>query len=269
MDGPKTISSTFNTLANLYPSIGVFRNGAWYFDNNGNGAWEGCQTDSCIASFGGFKTDIPVTGDWTGDGSIKVGIYRNGKWYLDLNGNGIWEDCQTDKCAPSFGGSNGDVPVVGDWTGDKITKLGIYRKGQWYLDKNGNGAWDGCTVDSCLGPFGGFSMDIPIVGNWTGDGVMKIGIYRQGQWFLDKNGNGTWEGCDVDICLGPFGGFKEDIPVIGDWDHTGKDKIGIYRKGHWFLDLTDNGKWDGCGTDLCVDALGGFHGDLPVVANHP
>jgi hypothetical protein len=73
----------------------------------------------------------------------------------------------------------------------------------------------------------------------------------------------------VDIFLGPFGGFKEDIPVIGDWDHTGKDKIGVYRNGHWFLDLTDNGKWDGCGADICVEAFGDFRGDLPVVANHP
>ncbi len=40
------------------------------------------------ALFGfGIASDIPVTGDWDGDGITDVGVVRNGKWYLDLNGN--------------------------------------------------------------------------------------------------------------------------------------------------------------------------------------
>jgi hypothetical protein len=27
--------------------------------------------------------DIPVTGDWNGNGVTKIGIFRNGLWYLD------------------------------------------------------------------------------------------------------------------------------------------------------------------------------------------
>ena len=47
-----------------------------------------------------------------------------------------------------------DIPVVGDWTGTGTAKLGVYRQGQWYLDKNGNGVWDGCGVDTCIDSFG-------------------------------------------------------------------------------------------------------------------
>jgi hypothetical protein len=82
------------------------------------------------------------------------------------------------------------------------------------LDKNGNGLWDDCTADSCLGPFGGVSVDIPVVGDWAGDGIVKIGIYRQGAWYLDNNGNATWDDCAIDICVPSFGGLSSDKPVV-------------------------------------------------------
>jgi hypothetical protein len=51
-----------------------------------------------------------------------------------------------------------------------MSKIGITRRTgnlfYWYLDKNGNGAWDGCQIDGCLGPFGGLPVDVPIVGIW-------------------------------------------------------------------------------------------------------
>ena len=66
-----------------------------------------------------------------------------------------------DACISSFGGLLGDVPVVGDWTGDGIAKLGIYRRGEWFKDLNNIGTWDGCGVDACIESFGGIAIDIP------------------------------------------------------------------------------------------------------------
>jgi hypothetical protein len=37
------------------------------------------------------KSDIPVTGDWNGYGTEKMGIFRNGVWFLDWNGNYVWD----------------------------------------------------------------------------------------------------------------------------------------------------------------------------------
>ena len=37
-----------------------------------------------------------------------------------------------------------------------------------------------------------------------------------GEWLLDLNGNATWDGCDIDACLGPFG-EPGDLPVVGKW----------------------------------------------------
>jgi len=40
-----------------------------------------------------------VTGDWNGTGTTKIGIYTDGLWYLDINGNGAWDGEPTDKIA--------------------------------------------------------------------------------------------------------------------------------------------------------------------------
>jgi hypothetical protein len=136
-------------------------------------------------------------------------------WYLD-NGNGMWDGCGTDLCQGPFG-SPGDRPVAGDWTNTGTTKIGVYRPGtrMWYLD-NGNGMWDGCGTDFCLGPFGS-TTDRPVAGDWTNTGATKIGVYRPStrMWYLD-NGNGTWNGCGTDLCVGPFGS-SSDLPVAGVW----------------------------------------------------
>jgi hypothetical protein len=65
-----------------------------------------------------------------------------------------------------------------------------------------------------FGPFGGYEIDKPVVGDWNWNGLTKIGIYREGMWYLDNNGNGAWDGCSIDACLGPFGGYSFDIPII-------------------------------------------------------
>ena len=84
-----------------------------------------------------------MLGDWNGDGKTEIGVYKDGTWYLDHNGNGVWDE-GIDKL--DYFGTIGWTPVVGNWngaaTGDKI---GIYKDGMWYLDNDGSGTWN--TVD--------------------------------------------------------------------------------------------------------------------------
>jgi hypothetical protein len=58
-----------------------------------------------------------------------------------------------------------DTPIVGDWDGTGVTRVGIYRDSFafWALDMNGNIAWDTGTDRS--GGFGALG-DAPIVGKW-------------------------------------------------------------------------------------------------------
>jgi hypothetical protein len=109
--------------------------------------------------------------------------------------------------------------VVGDWTGSGVTAIGVFdpSTGMWKLDSNGNGKLDGCSMDSCVGPFG-ITGDLPVVGDWDGTGKSRIGVFdpNTGIWELDLDGNGKFGGCQVDSCLGPFG-QPGDLPIVGKW----------------------------------------------------
>jgi hypothetical protein len=222
--------------------------------------------DTCI-SFFGQTGDLPVTRKIGNLNTTLVGIFQpQGVWIFDANGNNALDNCAVDEC-DNFG-TAGDLPATGDWNGSGTEEIGIFRPstGEWFLDMNSNGQWDGCSVDKCFGPFGS-QGDLPVVGDWNGTGKAGIGVFRPntGEWFLDMNGNGRWDGCSVDKCFGPFGS-QGDLPVVGDWNGTGEVRIGIYRPstGDWLLDINGNGKLDGCAVDACVGPLG-QPGGLPVV----
>jgi hypothetical protein len=69
-----------------------------------------------IDRFTGFGQagGIPVVGDWNQNGKTKIGVYQNGVWLLDYNGNYGWDGIVTDK-SYSFPGVTGWAPVVGKW----------------------------------------------------------------------------------------------------------------------------------------------------------
>jgi hypothetical protein len=61
-----------------------------------------------------LPTDIPITGDWNGDGKTNIGVFRKGAWYLDFNGNNNWDKGDIAIPAGSFGAPD-DIPIVGLW----------------------------------------------------------------------------------------------------------------------------------------------------------
>jgi hypothetical protein len=147
--------------------IGVFRPSthSFYLDYNGNGVWNGVGTDR-IYNFG-ITGDLPVSGDWNEDGISKIGVFRPSthSFYLDYNGNGVWEGTGTDR-AYNFG-LTGDSPVSGDWNGDGISAIGVFRPSthSFYLDYNENGAWNGAGTDKIYNF--GLTGDSPVSGIWN------------------------------------------------------------------------------------------------------
>jgi hypothetical protein len=202
-------------------NIGTFNQtrGIWQLDRNGNGQWDGCALDTCISLFG-QPGELPVTREISGFNGTIIGTFQpqQGLWKFDLNGNNTFDSCSIDECDENFG-TPGDVPVVGYWISSGTKNIGIFRPstGEWFLDVNGNGQWDGCGVDKCIEQFGD-DGDLPVVGDWNGTGEARIGVFRPstGEWFLDMNGNGKFDGCAVDACLGPFGA-PGDWPAVGKW----------------------------------------------------
>jgi hypothetical protein len=202
-----------------------------------------------------------------GPDHTKIGVFRPSThvFYLDYNRNGAWNGASVDR-QYNFGIS-GDTPVSGDWRGDGITRIGIYRNSthMFYLDNNGNGVWNGASVDR-LYNFG-LAKDIPVSGDWNGDGTTKIGVFRPSThtFYLDYNGNGTWNGNVIDRQYN-FG-ILGDTPLSGDWNADGKTEIGIYRNStHMFyLDYNGNGIWNGTSVDRQYNF--GITGDIPITGD--
>jgi len=89
-----------------------------------------------------------------------LGVWRAGKFYLDLNGNRSW-NAGVDGIF-SFG-SPTDTPMIGDWNGDGSDDLGVWRAGKFYRDTNGNRSWN--SGSDTVTVFGA-TTDTPLVGYW-------------------------------------------------------------------------------------------------------
>ncbi|PXF60985.1 MAG: hypothetical protein C4B59_06445 [Candidatus Methanogaster sp.] len=180
----------------------------------------------------GISGDIPITGDWNGDGYDTIGVFRpsTAQFFLDYDNDGVSDMNAT------FG-VIGDVPVVGDWDGDGDDNIGVFRPNHsdtgltmFFLDLDNSGGSADMSVAF------GEPEDLPVIGDWDGDGDDNIGLYRPGSttgvFYLDIDNDGG----AADIVTPGYGDLG-DIPIAGDWDGDGEDNIGVYRPetGEFFL----------------------------------
>jgi hypothetical protein len=93
--------------------LGVFTpamgSGAFFLDLNGNS-----QQDAGDRAFlFGLRDDLPVAGEWNPNtpGQDVFGTFRNGTWFIDQNGDRLWNGTQGGDLTFSFGQA-GDIPVV-------------------------------------------------------------------------------------------------------------------------------------------------------------
>ncbi len=166
----------------------------------------------------GLPSDVPICGDWDGDGDTTCGIFRDGTFQL-LNAH-------TGLGVPSFvfalaGAAAGDQPIAGDWDGDGKDGVGVFTSaGQFLLDNDLDGSVD-------VPPFAfGIATDLAIAGDWDGDGDDSVGIFRDGSFQLLLT-NATAVAPDILAAFGAAG----DVPVVGDWDGDGDTTIGVFVDG--------------------------------------
>ncbi len=169
-------------------------NGLWFARDNYPGG-----TTKLFAY--GQAGDIPVMGDWNGDGKDTPGVVRynrataNLEWLLSntkLTTAPNWSTLTLSQTV--IWGAAGDTPIPGNWDGVNGDNVGIVRRVgiqlQWHLQ----------TVNPFLS---GQASDQPVAGNWDCSGGDTPGLLRgsntgvappgDGQlwWFL-TNGFGTW-----------------------------------------------------------------------------
>ncbi len=152
-------------------------------------------------------------------------------------------------------GAPGDLPVVGNWTGDNTTYIGVYRPStNTFLLRIHNAAG---PPDLVL-PFGA-AGDLPVVGHWCKFSgltnlVDKPAVYR-------PSTNSLFRRCtnDTPVVFSSPLGAANDVPVAGDWDFDGVSSIGVYRPSTNTFFLTDDN------ATVTIVTPFGAPGDVPVI----
>ena len=289
-------ASNLQQLGVFHPLPGGGGLGQFALDNNGNFNYD-APNPNLVPPVAGdkFRTfglvgDKPVAGDWFGTGVVSLGVFRCPAtpiqsvcaWYIDGNNNGVWDGVGGGDQIWYFGLSatalTYDQPIVGDWTGNGVSKIGVMRcpvvglpgTCTWYMDAGNQHGLNGSAGVITEGF--GLPGDQPVVNNWTGNGpVDQIGVFRCPlagtplapipgvcTWYADVNGTG--------LAPATFQyGVTGDIPIVGNWFGTGLKRIGVFHAGSIggvTLNLSGNNTFV-----LGVDFTGNFGlpGDLPVV----
>ncbi|MFM9961966.1 MAG: Calx-beta domain-containing protein [Planctomycetaceae bacterium] len=186
--------------------------------------------------FFGNHGDIPIVGDFNGDGRDDPAAIRavsvdpvNGQHYSDpllfwsIHAGSLPQASSTELLRDSFDrwGFINDRPVVGDWDGDGRDTPGLVSRlptpqglNRWYINQNGIVTFDF-----------GFPTDKPVVGDWDGDGRDNAGVVREpaganglSRWFLDLDRDSSHE-LQFDY------GFRGDQYVVGQWERG--ETVGI------------------------------------------
>jgi hypothetical protein len=222
--------------------------------------------------FFSLNGEIPLTGDFNGDGKDDIVTFTRG------TADGAWVALSD---GTKFGASsawingfalNDQVPLVGDFNGDGKDDIATFTRGT-----TGNvyvALSDGTKFLPATLWRDSFAMtgQAPLIGDFNGDGKADIVAFARG-----SSG-------DVSVALSDgtkfqpatlwhdFFSINDEIPAVGDFNGDGKDDIATFTRGtagNLYIALSDGTKFNGTSvlwaTNFSVSAeipgAGDFNGD--------
>ena len=204
---PKPIT-TPNTVGLVDPS-----QGQWHLRN---------EAGAVTSFYFGNPGDVPIMGDWDGDGIDTPGMYRQSDGFVYLRNS----NTQGVADIKFFFGNPGDLPIAGDFNNDGFDTVSIYRPPNqtFYiinaLGKN-NGGLGAAETSYVFGNPG----DKPFVGDFDGDGVDTVGLHRETTGLVYFRNSHTQGNADNQFIYGNPG----DRLVAGDWNDSGNDSPTLFR----------------------------------------
>jgi len=183
--------------------------------------------------FFGLGNEIPLTGDFNGDGRDDVVVFTRGgaaDVYVALSngsafiGAGVkWHD------AFAFGS---EIPMVGDFNGDGRDDIATFTRGNTAdvfvaLSNGSSFVGNGVRWHDLFAP----AWRIPMVGDFNGDGRDDIASFTRGA------------AADVHVALSTGSAFRaaalwhdflavnSEVPLVGDFSGDGRDDIATFTRG--------------------------------------
>jgi CSLREA domain-containing protein len=202
-----------------------------------------------------FKTAACTVGDFDGDGSSDLDLYRpsTGTWYVSKSNTNYAS------AIVQPWGVNTDVPVAGDFDGDGKADPAVYRPstGTWYILESST------NFTTYITQAWGIGSDIPVPGDYDGDGKTDLGVFRPSTetWYILLSGS------NYTTYIQQTWGLGTDIMVPGDFDGDGKTDLGVFRPatGTWYILLSGSNyttyiqqAW---GLDSDITVPGDYDGD--------
>jgi hypothetical protein len=241
---PPTAKAPFDFDGDNKTDIGITRiNGGateWWISKSGD--------SQVFATVFGSSTDIPVPGDYTGDGKADVAFWRpsTGEWFILSS--------QTLGYFAFPFGQNGDIPMPADYDGDGKMDAAVFRPsiGTWFILPSGGGP----VIFAHFGTNG----DKPVAADYDGDGKADIAIVR------DNGGNKEWwiQRSTAGLFAATFG-VPGDKTVPGDYNGDGKTDMAVWRPsdGFWYILTSGDLSFFGFpfGTNGDIPAPGDYDGD--------
>ena len=137
----------------------------------------------------GGPGDIPLLGDWNGDGIDTPGVYRPAQGSAHLINEIPAFESTAVADTTFFFGMPGDRVFTGDWDGDGIDTLGLSRNGQVFLaGTNATGVAERVF-------WFGTRTDLPYAGDPDGNGTDGMFLHRSASssvFYTHDAANGGW-----------------------------------------------------------------------------
>ena len=186
-----------------------------------------------VVKFGLPDDDSSVVADYDGDGIDDPAIYRRGDtpgaqsqfWWF--GSNGVTKNAQV----VINWGAGADVAAPGDYTGDGRADYCVYRsvspggRGIFFVHPS-TGAYDAVGLADTATPFGLFSSDIVVPGDYDGDGRTDFAVTRREGtilvWYYLPSSGGPFAATT-------WGVFATDNEVQGDYDGDGRTDLAVWR----------------------------------------
>jgi hypothetical protein len=212
--------------------------------------WNSGQNNSTVASFG-TTGDIPLGGDYDGDGITDFAVYRivndQGHWLIYSSSNSVTSDIL-------LGTSPYDFPVPADYDGNGKSDAAIFRmeivkvnnqnviRPTFYYWRLLNSQYSIQEITLADQPITSSDL-IPVVNNYDSDAIADVAIWNRtsGQWNIKYSGgqypNPATFGLAGDITVP--GKFKNSFP-----DNNSAD-LAVWRPSTatWWVYHTNNGEY--------------------------